>query len=170
MCEFEYIRHRPHATIVGAERDFTLVSNAVLVETCANPCPPSLMTRVQARLNSSRFVLKRIVLSLPIICANIDDCACYACGPVGTCVDGQEDYSCFCLEGFEETVVLAEKICGNMDDCHGVLCGASGTCNDLVSSFECQCGPGHEHEVAQDASGVRTGPFSVLRMQKGQQG
>jgi len=158
VCEYENIFHGPQATIVGAERDFTLGESATLQcgpgwEVCEY-MSPSLMTRVQVPDEFTVECLATGLFSTPILCTNINDCVGHTCGAFGTCIDGQEDYSCICLKGFEETVVLGEKICGNIDDCNGVQCGSGGTCNDLVSSFECQCSDGHEHEVAEDASSV----------------
>jgi len=158
VCEYENIYHGPQATIVGAERDFIFGESATLQcdpgwEVCAG-MSPSLMTRVQGPAEFTVECLGTGLFSAPIICTNINDCVGHSCGAFGTCVDGQEDYSCACLEGFVETVVLGEKICGNINDCNGVQCGAGGTCNDLVSSFECQCSAGHEHEVSEDTSSV----------------
>lgn len=157
MCAYTNIEFGPQATIISEQRDYIFGESAVLQcgpgwEVC-EAMSPSLMTRVQSQTEFEVACQGNGLFSPPIICTNIDDCVGHTCGPFGTCVDGQEDYSCSCLAGFEETESEGEKICGNIDDCNGISCGAGGTCNDLVSSFECQCGFGHEHEVAgNDAS------------------
>jgi len=156
VCEYADIFHGPHATIVGAERDYLFGESARLQcapgwEVCES-MSPSLMTRVHDESQFDVACLPNGLFSAPIMCTNINDCAGHDCGAFGSCVDGQEDYSCSCLAGFEESVLLNEKVCGDIDDCNGVSCGAGGTCNDLVSSFQCQCVAGHENEVTGDAS------------------
>jgi len=110
------------------------------------------MTRVTGQTEFEVTCLADGSFSTPIICTNVDDCIGHTCGPFGTCVDGQNDYSCSCSEGYEETQEGGEKMCGNIDDCHGVSCGGGGICRDQVSSFECQCTAGYENEVDGDAS------------------
>lgn len=160
QCDAQDIVHGPNAIIISDEDSFVFGESAGIRcgpgwEVC-DTLSPSLLTRVTSQTEFDVACLADGLFSTPIICTNIDDCIGHTCGPFGVCVDGQEDYSCSCSEGFEETLVNGEKMCGNIDDCHGVSCGGGGTCLDQVSSFECQCSAGHENEVVGDASSACT--------------
>jgi len=144
-CMYSSIEHGPQATIVD-RRDFTFGESATLrcnagweIALQAGPAATSTTEFDVTCLASGQF-------SSPLYCQNIDDCVDHTCGAHGVCVDGLEDYSCNCMEGFEQSVVGGEKICGNIDDCNGVSCGAAGTCVDEVGSFSCECGLGHSNE------------------------
>jgi Notch-like protein len=77
-------------------------------------------------------------------CRNIDDCEGHSCGSNGRCIDGINDYSCNCEDGFEEVVSESgEKMCGNIDDCGPGACGGDGACHDLVNGYECECDLGY---------------------------
>ena len=158
VCESSNLEFGPHATLSTEHRDYIFGESALVQcgpgwEVCES-MSPSLMTRVQSQTEFEVACLGTGDFSPPIMCTNIDDCVGHTCGPFGTCVDGQEDYSCSCLPGYEETESQGERICGNIDDCNGNFCGAGGTCNDLIGSFECHCSFGYEHEVAGNVESV----------------
>jgi len=145
-CAYGDIEHGPQATIVGAERDFTFGESANLrcnagweIATQGGPAASSTSEFEVTCLATGQF-------SSSLYCQNIDDCVGHTCGAHGVCIDGLEDYSCDCQDGFAESVVAGEKVCGDVDDCNGVSCGAAGTCVDEVGSFTCECGLGHNNQ------------------------
>lgn len=148
VCGYGNIEHGPHASIDGDERDF------IFGETVSVQCNAGWEI-ADSESGSTAFNVECLAtgsFSSPLYCQNIDDCVGHTCGAHGVCVDGIEDYSCNCQEGFEENLILGEKICGNIDDCNGVSCGSAGTCTDLVSSFVCECGEGNTNEIEGDSS------------------
>lgn len=77
-------------------------------------------------------------------CRNINDCEGHSCGSNGHCVDGINDYTCQCEDGFEEVINAdGEKECGNIDDCGPNACGGNGVCHDLVNGYVCECAHGY---------------------------
>jgi len=77
-------------------------------------------------------------------CRNIDDCVGHTCGSNGRCLDGINEFSCECEDGFEETTNEAgEKICGNINDCGASACGAHGVCHDETNGYQCVCDDGY---------------------------
>jgi len=144
-CSYGNIQHGPQATIVGAERDFTFGESATLrcnagweIALQGGPAATSTTEFDVTCLATGQF-------SSSLYCQNIDDCDGHTCGSRGVCVDGLEDYSCNCQDGFEQSVVGGEKVCGNIDDCNGISCGGHGTCVDEVGSFTCECSLGHHN-------------------------
>jgi len=91
------------------------------------------------------------MLTPPLQCLNIDDCAGRTCGEHGTCVDGlpgagsELSYNCLCEDGFElrSRPENGELMCGNVDDCPVDACGSYGTCIDLVNDYTCECETGY---------------------------
>lgn len=84
-------------------------------------------------------------------CKNIDDCYGHTCGPHGTCVDGINNYTCSCQDGYEETVRDGETFCGNVNDCGPGACGSFGVCHDLVSIYRCECFAGYEPKQVNES-------------------
>lgn len=78
-------------------------------------------------------------------CVNIDDCKEHTCGAFGHCVDKLLNYSCACLDGYEEQYDenAGERVCGNIDDCGPEACGV-GECKDGLNDYECICPSGYE--------------------------
>jgi len=83
-------------------------------------------------------------------CRNIDDCEGHSCGSNGHCVDGINDYTCDCEEGFEEL----EKEFGNIDDCGPNACGGHGACHDLVNGYMCELSRGTSFKAKVQSSFV----------------
>lgn len=101
-------------------------------------------------------------------CQHFNDCPSGdVCGLNGTCIDGQDSYSCHCDPGFTgenceieiptETeiqfrVVTTDSPCDpgytgtqctvNINDCVEVNCSGRGQCMDEVNTFTCSCDPG----------------------------
>jgi hypothetical protein len=63
-----------------------------------------------------------------------DDCAADPCLNGGTCVDGDNDYTCDCKDGYD-----GHHCEDNIDDCAGVTCENEGTCVDGVGTHTCAC-------------------------------
>lgn len=148
-CVYGDVVHGPQATIVGEEQDFTFGETATLQCNAGWDIAQTHSALSSRILSSTEFVVSCLAtgqFSSPLYCQNINDCEGHTCGAHGVCVDGLEDYSCDCVDGFEESAIDGEKVCGNIDDCNGVSCGAAGTCTDQVGSFACACGLGHDNE------------------------
>lgn len=147
VCEYGNLVAGAHASAVADARDFTFG------ETVALRCDAGWEI-MEPGSNGADFEVECLasgIFSNPPPCQNIDDCEGHTCGAHGICVDGIQDYSCDCQDGFEESVVLGDNICGNIDDCGGVSCGASGVCTDLVNSFVCDCNSGYANEAGADS-------------------
>jgi len=150
-CVYSNIQHGPQATNVD-RRDFTFGESATLR---CNAGWEIAMQGGPAATSTTEFDVTCLAtgqFSSPLYCQNIDDCVGHTCGAHGVCVDGLEDYSCNCQEGFEQSVAGSEKVCGNIDDCNGVSCGAAGTCVDEVGSFVCECSLGHSNVQGNPSS------------------
>jgi hypothetical protein len=63
-----------------------------------------------------------------------DDCASDPCLNGGTCVDGDDAYTCDCKDGYD-----GDDCETNIDDCAGVTCENEGTCVDGVATHTCAC-------------------------------
>jgi hypothetical protein len=68
---------------------------------------------------------------------DFDDCAnATASCNNGTCVNGENTFSCVCNDGYSGDYCEMD-----VDDCIGVVCLNGALCQDLVGDFECTCPP-----------------------------
>jgi hypothetical protein len=85
---------------------------------------------VMRKYNAPRNATARLVI-------DFDDCSTAECNN-GTCVNGQNSFSCACDAGY------SGKSCEtNIDDCVGVTCLNGAICQDSVGDYECLCPPGY---------------------------
>jgi hypothetical protein len=70
---------------------------------------------------------------------DFDDCAdvAAACNN-GTCVNGENSFSCACDDGFSGAFCQT-----NVDDCLGVVCQNGALCQDSVADYTCICPPNY---------------------------
>mmetsp|Transcript_93048 Transcript_93048/g.233888 ORF Transcript_93048/g.233888 Transcript_93048/m.233888 type:complete len:1923 (-) Transcript_93048:10-5778(-) len=90
-------------------------------------------------------------------CKAINWCLRSACGDHGTCSNNKYDYSCACIDGYEEVGYNTSRKCIDIDECSrwsgNEMCGASsssGSCVDEVNSYRCTCNSGYKAEVSAD--------------------
>ena len=70
-------------------------------------------------------------------CININDCEDDPCEH-GSCEDGDNDFECDCMAGYE-----GFRCQHNIDECASDPCQNGGTCHDMVNGYDCQCMPGY---------------------------
>lgn len=82
---------------------------------------------------------------------NIDECLEANCPQNSLCLDGIDDYTCECFQGFSgencTTIVCDSGFTGamcevNIDNCNGVNCSESGECVDGINGYACNCDRG----------------------------
>lgn len=82
-------------------------------------------------------------------CQHFNNCPSEdVCGLNGTCIDGQDSYSCQCSPGFsgENCDVQIPKELLHIDSCIGVNCSGNGQCKNGTSSYTCICDLGFTGE------------------------
>jgi len=136
-CSGEELEEAPHSDV--AIQDHPLGSSATY--TCHDGHAVALTFAATFEVQC----LRTGFFSALSTCRNINDCEGHSCGSNGHCVDGINDYTCVCEEGFEEVLSASgEKECGNIDDCGPNACGPQGACHDLVNAYACECEHGYE--------------------------
>jgi hypothetical protein len=79
---------------------------------------------------------------------DFDDCAnATADCNNGTCVNGENTFSCACDEGY--TGEFCET---DVDDCVGIVCLNGALCQDSVGDYECQCLPNYFGKLCESLS------------------
>ncbi|KAI8488819.1 hypothetical protein Bbelb_333370, partial [Branchiostoma belcheri] len=71
------------------------------------------------------------------VCSNIDDCNPDPCQN-GTCQDGENDYTCTCVAGYD-----GKNCSNNINDCNPDPC-QNGTCQDGENDYTCTCVAGYD--------------------------
>eukprot|EP00112_Aurelia_sp_Birch-Aquarium-sp1_P019496 Seg483.2 transcript_id=Seg483.2/GoldUCD/mRNA.D3Y31 product=Fibropellin-3 protein_id=Seg483.2/GoldUCD/D3Y31 len=67
-------------------------------------------------------------------CIDINECESEPCLNGGTCANGNNQYTCSCVPGYQGTNCET-----NIDDCTGTPCQNGGTCVDGVNKYTCNC-------------------------------
>lgn len=73
-----------------------------------------------------------------MIFVSADDCKDVACQNGGSCVDGNNDYSCTCLIGFEGRHCEVD-----INECLSNPCHVNADCTNEVGSYRCTCRQGY---------------------------
>jgi len=63
-----------------------------------------------------------------------DDCDPNPCENNGTCTDGENSFTCDCVDGFTGDTCETD-----IDECLSFPCLNGGTCSDGINSFTCNC-------------------------------
>uniref|UniRef100_A0A8C9W046 Neurogenic locus notch homolog protein 1 n=1 Tax=Scleropages formosus TaxID=113540 RepID=A0A8C9W046_SCLFO len=91
----------------------------------------------EAGYTGEDFVNVKIVIPLSLtgtMCnINIDECASSPCHNGGTCVDGINNFTCSCPEGYSPNCQT------NINECASNPCLNQGTCIDDVAGYKCNC-------------------------------
>ena len=83
-----------------------------------------------------------MVSDVIVLAVNIDECADVHC-VYGVCIDGDNDFTCHCIHGYEGVYCEIDT-----DDCEQVDCN-QGTCFDHVGNFTCLCPAGFDGEFCE---------------------
>src|SRR6185437_5926854 len=75
---------------------------------------------------------------------DIEECASRPCQNTGTCVDGVNEFTCICRDGYTGSVCQTD-----INECASQPCENSGTCVDHVNGFTCICLAGHSGAQCQ---------------------
>ncbi|XP_022787244.1 protein eyes shut-like [Stylophora pistillata] len=70
-------------------------------------------------------------------CIDIDDCMNHRCSNSGSCVDGLNNYTCNCLEGYTGNHCEID-----IDRCVNHTCLNGASCIDGINNYTCNCAPG----------------------------
>jgi len=72
---------------------------------------------------------------------NVDDCTPDPCLNGGTCADGLDTFSCYCLTGY-----TGPRCASDVDECMATPspCHVDGVCTNVAGSFQCACKPGFQ--------------------------